>query len=338
MSHKRKIKVNKMKIKQHLAIIGLGLSVGFVHSQTAKSDQAEKVTWPAVLCAGQPAICTAMPGQGFLFAKSGQNKVVMISHGSQGIDSRMYDYVDALQKDGFAALVIDHFTPRGVVTTHDDYQGTDRKGANMRNMALDSLTAAAWLRDIKGFAKVGSIGESQGGQASQSIQRTTVMAIVNRNMSRLYGKPFDVKPVDAVVGLYGYCGYRHYKDDFYVNTPYLMIAGADDDSTPSRYCEEYIPWMNQRGAEGNAKVVVLPGEGHSFDAPYRRNYSFFPHYANCNILVDERGATELNSGITSATFREAQIKCETKGGSHSGYTKGRFNAFPIWLDFFKKNL
>ena len=39
---------------------------------------------------------------------------------AQGIDSRMYDYVDSLQKEGFAALVIDHWTPRGIGVTHND--------------------------------------------------------------------------------------------------------------------------------------------------------------------------------------------------------------------------
>ena len=54
----------------------------------------------------------------------------------------MYDYVDSLRKEGFAALVIDHWTPRGIGVTHDDYVAAGKKGGNEINMASDSLTAA----------------------------------------------------------------------------------------------------------------------------------------------------------------------------------------------------
>lgn len=327
-----------MKFNIVLVAIGAGFSfVGAANAQTAKPDQAEKVTWPAMLCNGQPTVCNPLAGQGFLFAKPGQTKVVMISHGSQGIDSRMYDYVDVLQKEGFAALVIDHFTPRGVSSTYQDYAATNLKGANTYNMATDSLTAAYWLHNTKGFEKVGSIGESQGGQSSTTMQKKGVIDGVVRNMGRITGTQFNAMPVDAVVGLYGYCGYRDAKQDKYTNTPYLMIAGGDDDETPAKYCEDYIPWMNERGAEGNAKIVVIPGEGHSFDAPYKRQYNFGMQYTKCNVLMDERGATELNSNVTSATLGEAQSKCQGKG-YHSGYWKNRFIAVPYWAAFFKQNL
>ena len=63
-----------------------------------------------------------------------------------------------------AALVIDHWKPRGIAVTHDDYAAASVKGGNELNMASDTLTAAEWLRG-KGYEKVGSIGESQGSSA-----------------------------------------------------------------------------------------------------------------------------------------------------------------------------
>src|SRR5436305_4310072 len=104
-------------------------------SQTARPEQAEKVTWQSIVCAGVPFACDKLEARGYLFAKPGMKKVVMISHGSQGIDSRMYDYVDSLEKEGFAALVIDHWTPRGIGVTHDDYVAAGKKGGNEFNMA-----------------------------------------------------------------------------------------------------------------------------------------------------------------------------------------------------------
>src|SRR5262249_45262794 len=129
------------------------------------------------------------------------------------------------------------------------------------------------------------------------LQRTWMHAIIERNVTRLYARPFKVQPLDAVVSLYGFCGMRNAKLDAFVNTPFLFITGEVDDETPSRYCEQFVPWMNARG--GNGKIIVLAGEGHSFDAPYRRQRNVWgPHYAKCDLLVDERGVTNVNTGET----------------------------------------
>jgi dienelactone hydrolase len=278
-----------MSVNRWIAASLLALAAVPVAAQQARPEQAERVSFPTISCFGTPWTCHRIAVHGFLFAKAGQDKVVMISHGSQGIDSRMYDYVDQLQKDGFAALVIDHWTPRGIGVTHEDYVAASDKGGSVFNMSADSLAAAAWLR-ARGFTRVGSIGESQGGGAAINLQQKWVHTLVERNMKRLHGQ-FQFKPVDVVVSLYGYCGVRIANRDAYVATPFLFVTGAEDDETPSRYCERYTGWMNERG--GNAKIVVLPGEGHSFDAPYKRQRGFGPQYAKCDILVDEKGVTEL---------------------------------------------
>jgi dienelactone hydrolase len=307
-------------------------------AQQARPDQAEKVSWPSMLCAGTPTYaCSELQGQGYLFATPGAKKVVLISHGSQGIDSRMFDYVDSLQKEGLAALVIDHWKPRGIGVTHNDYAAASVKGGNELNMASDILTAAEWLRG-KGYEKVGSIGESQGSSAAIVVQQKWAHALVERNIRRIYASDFRVQPLGAVVGMYGYCGFRHALRDGYVNTPFLFITGEVDDQTPSKYCERYVTWMNERG--GNARIVVLKGEGHSFDAPYRRQRNVFgPHYAKCDILVDETGVTELNSGqkMPGVDIRPMLAKCVSKD-YHTGYRKDRFIAVPHWIGFFKEHL
>src|SRR4051812_40650955 len=85
-----------------------------VAAWAARPEEAEKINVPSVVCKGQPLLCERLAVVGYLFAKPGQQKAVLISHGSQGIDARMYEYVDALQKEGFAALVLDHWGPRGI--------------------------------------------------------------------------------------------------------------------------------------------------------------------------------------------------------------------------------
>jgi len=321
-----------------IAFAAFALVLGAAHAQKAGPANAQKVSWQSIACFGVPFSCNKLEAQGYLFATPGAGSVVMISHGSQGIDSRMYDYVDSLQKEGFAALVIDHWTPRGIGVTHDDYVAAGKKGGNEFNMAADSLTAAEWLRRERGYAKVCSMGESQGGGAAVMIQQKFAHALIERNVRRLYAKEFQLKPVDAVVSLYGYCGYRNAKRDAYADTPFLFITGEVDDETPSRYCERHVGWMNGRG--GRARIVVLPGEGHSFDAPYRRQRNAFgPHYANCDVLVDETGTTELNSGmkLPGDDVNAMMAKCVSRV-YHSGYWKDRFIAVPHWLSFFKQHL
>lgn len=308
-------------------------------AQTARPEQAEKVSWPSMLCAGTPTyVCNRLDAQGYLFTTPGPKKVVLISHGSQGIDSRMFDYVDSLQKEGFAALVIDHWKPRGIGVTHDDYLAASVRGGNELNMVSDSLTAANWLRS-RGYEKVGSIGESQGSSAAIVLQQKWAHVLIERNIRRIYASDFRTRPLDAVVGMYGYCGFRHAVRDAYFSTPFLFITGEVDDETPSRYCERYVPWMNERG--GNAKIIVIPGEGHSFDAPYKRQRNVFgPHYAKCDILLDETGVTELNSGekMPGATNINGMLaKCVSRI-YHTGHWKDRFIAVPHWIGFFRQHL
>ncbi|WP_341894496.1 dienelactone hydrolase family protein [Ferrovibrio terrae] len=304
----------------------------------ASTANGEKITWPSVVCAGAPVICNRMEGAGYFFAQPGARVAVLISHGSQGLDLRLFEYADALRQAGFAALVIDHWTPRGITVTHQDYVAASLRGGNELNMAFDSLTAAAWLRS-QGYDRIGSIGESQGGGAAIMLTQKFVHELVNRNVSRIYARPFATQPLDAVVGLYGYCGIRNALRDAYVATPVLFVTGAADDETPSRYCERYVPWMNARG--GKADIVVLPGEGHSFDAPYRRRLNpTGPHYANCDILIDAGGVTDLTSGETmpGQDTRPLMAKCLRFGGYHSGYRSDRFVAVPHWIGFFRRHM
>lgn len=308
-----------------------------VFAQAASLETAEQVSWPSIVCGGVPFTCNKLEARGYLFSVSESSKIVLISHGSQGIDKRMYEYVDALKKEGFAALVIDHWTPRGIQVTYHDYAVASLKGGNELNMVSDSLTAANWLR-ARGYQKIGSIGESQGGSAAYTLQQKWAQGLLERNYRRLYMQPnFQVTPIDAIVGMYGYCGYRNAKRDAYSSTPLLFITGEKDDGTPSKYCEQYATWMNERG--GNAKIIVLKGEGHSFDAPYSRTYSSSPQYAKCDIYTDVDGMLNKATGekLPGDNVNEMMSRCVSRG-YFTGHTGNRFAAQSLWINFFKEHL
>ena len=95
--------------------------------------------------------------------------------------------------------------------------------------------------------------------------------------------------------------------------------------------------MNGRG--GKAEIIVLPGVGHSFDAPYRRRYGNGPHYAHCDILIEENRVTELNSGgsVVGQDTWPVFAQC-LRNGYHSGYLGDRLVAVPHWTGFFRRTL
>lgn len=333
------ITLRSFSVRLAAAALATASFINFAHAQSASPSQAERVSWPGVSCTGQPIICNKMDNLGHLFAKPDQTKIVLISHGSQGIDSRMFDYVDALQKEGFAALVIDHWKPRGIDVTHNDYAAAEIKGGSGLNMAFDSALAAHWLRTSRGFEKIGSIGESQGGGSAMLLNKKPINAIIKRNAERLYGKEFRLKPLDAIVGMYGYCGTRTVSQDVFYQTPFLFITGEKDDQTPSKLCEQYTTWMNDNG--GNAKTVVLPGVGHSFDAPYAKRYVQGEQYAACELLVEDTTVKNVQTGDSlpnsQVNIRSLMNKCKSRGFT-SGHSGNRFVAVPTWTAFFQQHL
>jgi len=101
--------------------------------------------------------CSDLQMKGFLFTPSGPgDKVVVISHGSQGLDGRVFEYADALTKNGIAALVLDHFGPRNVGPVHGHYAGYSAKGANAGSMAGDAIWAVEALKAA--YPNINAIG------------------------------------------------------------------------------------------------------------------------------------------------------------------------------------
>ncbi|MBX3655914.1 MAG: hypothetical protein KF686_17160 [Ramlibacter sp.] len=116
-----------------------------------------------------------------------------------------------------------------------------------------------------------------------------------------------------------------------------MVTGENDDETPSKLCEAFIPYMNERGAK--AQVSVIRGVYHSFDAPYRQQRSLGPHYGKCDIVADGKETKDLNSGATVAGTNVPAVmaKCVARGYT-TGNSGNRLIGVPVWMAFFKENL
>lgn len=320
------------------AIAILVLATRQVDAQTASKQNGEAVEWPSIVCRG--AKCETMQAKGWLFAKPGQKNVVIVSHGSSGINYIQFDRVDALQEAGYAALVIDHWGSRGLGEQLTDLKGAQSRGATELNMAFDIYTAASFLRKERDFDKVGSIGGSGGGGAQIMAQQKWAISAIEKTMEHFYKRPFVARKLEAQVGLYAFCGYRNKVRDAFNGAPLMLISGEKDDMTPAEYCERITPWMNERG--GRVQFVNLPGAYHTFDAREGMHRIQTSHMAKCDLIVDEKGITNLKTGDVTPGGNEvlgqAVAKCANAFGFTSGNTGDRNIATPHWLSFFRGHL
>lgn len=322
-------------------VVATVVAASVAHAQTASPQNAEAVTWDSIVC--RLGRCEPLKVRGYLFAKPGDKAVVILSHGSVGVDARIFERVDRLREAGIAALVPEHWASRGIGEVLGDLKGAPAKGASELNMAFDIYTAAAWLRSDRGFAKVGALGASYGGGAQITVQQDWARTVIEKTMAYHYKRTFVAKPLDAQVSMYGFCGYRNALRDRFDGTPILFINGDKDEMTPAKLCEQLVPWMNERG--GNASMATLKGAYHAFDA--RERAAWVPkvkHMGKCDLVVDARGTTNLTTGHLTADvdFNAALPKAIEECATAWGYTSGNSGdsqvAEPVWQAFLKANL
>lgn len=192
---------------------------------------------------------------------------VVVLHGCNGVSSSTRIWARRLASWGYAALIVDSFTPRGIsnVCGH----GMTLSG---RERAADALAAAAYLRsrnDI-GPAHIGVLGYSHGGWSALAAARENIV------------KASNTAPFAAVVAYYPNCS---------PGTPRLMsdvqiLAGAADDWARASRCTALV----ERYADAAAHKPLLkiyPEAMHSFDVK-RPNRVYFGH----RLAYDPKAAAD----------------------------------------------
>lgn len=192
---------------------------------------------------------------------------VVVLHGCNGISSSTRTWARRLASWGYAALIVDSFTPRGVsnVCSH----GMAVPG---RERAEDALAAAAYLRsrnDIDG-AHIGVLGYSHGGWSALAAARENIV------------KAGNTPPFAAIVAFYPYCP---------SGTPSLasdvqIFSGDADDWTPVRRCTALVE--RYATADGHKPLLkIYPGAMHSFDVQ-RPERVYFGH----RLAYDSKAAAD----------------------------------------------
>jgi dienelactone hydrolase len=282
--------------------------------------------------------CSPITLPAYLLKAANDNAVVFISHGSQGLDKRHSDYAQHLVANGINAVVLGHWEGRGLGKIQFDYDKARKRGGDSPNQVLDVLAAGTQMKAMPEWngAKFGHIGESMGGTTAMNLTRP----YLRRAFNDLYGGP----PIQltAIVSLYAGCTERNTIEAF-TPTPLLFIIGQDDDDTLAVDCEKQVPWMNGRG--GNTSIIVLPGQAHDFDAPYRLlRAGRAENPAKCANLRDgDKFTLAINGKEYPGTVEGyAQMRKDCIGMTWTGVTSGHKGDpktdYPEWTKFFRQHL
>ncbi len=185
---------------------------------------------------------------GQLFLPAGEQLAcVMVVPGSLGVAPSHIAHAERLTNAGFAALVIDPFGSRHVVSTV-----ANQAQYSFAASSWDVLAAARYLagRDEIDLKRIGAQGHSRGGTA-----------VVNAAISR-FAEAMDVEPLRGVYGAYPWCGFQFQHPDIGATSVRSIIGDQDDWCLPQQV-QGYMSAMALLG--GNATCRIVEGAHHSFD-------------------------------------------------------------------------
>jgi dienelactone hydrolase len=190
----------------------------------------------------------ALAGDLYLPGGAGPHPAVILLHGCGGPQPNGTAWAEWLRAEGYAALVLDSFSGRGIRRLCGDSSpltGSDRHA--------DVFAAAASLAGLPAIdrARIAAMGFSHGGW-------TVLWA---HQMGALRSAP----GLRAFIALYPYCGDIA---SLRGKAPLLMLLGAQDDWTPAGPCERLAREARQDGRPVSA--ITYPGAGHAFDGAHIR--------------------------------------------------------------------
>src|SRR5262245_56187645 len=175
---------------------------------------------------------------------AGPHPAVILHHGCNGIGANVLTWALWLRSQGYAALVLDSFTPRGIQSLcgyPQPLMGDVR--------AHDVYAAAARLKTVDGVDgnRIAAMGFSHGGWTIIEAWRLT--------------DRYPGTKLKALIALYPACGRGLPPADA---PPLLMLLGGLDDWTPSEPCVRLADAARKVGR--TVTDVVYKDARHAFDA------------------------------------------------------------------------
>ena len=254
---------------------------------------------------------------------------VVLMHGSGGRGARLDRYARTLNDEGFAAVVLDSFGPRGVRTI-----GGRQEQVSTASMIGDVYALLEILDShprIDG-ARVAIVGFSKGG----SVAMLSADEKVRKNLAK------GDRRFAAHVAFYPGCVIK-LKQVESTGSPLLVLLGAYDSYTPAEQCERYIARM--RAADFPVQSITYANAHHGWDSDYPvRKSSFDFSYGDCEVEVDEKGrGLDGKTGAVINTRDRAAVRkwiaaCGVPGVWLGGNQEAREKSLADLKAFLSENL
>lgn len=189
---------------------------------------------------------------------AGKAPLVILQHGSGGVSYAVKSKISVLLKQGYAVVVVDAFSSRGISKSHFDFAGIAGKGGNARTMALDSLSV---MKSLESDAHINVhetaiVGFSQGGNVGYWLK---LKNFIDSTAAPLEGALIMPK---VFIAMYGCSG--EFNNQFtFNNLPIEVIVGEDDPVL--KKCNEFKKRLISSGNPSNVNIFVIKGAHHSFD-------------------------------------------------------------------------
>jgi dienelactone hydrolase len=183
---------------------------------------------------------------------SGRLPLVILMHGSGGIEENISAWEKVFASLGISTFAIDSFTGRGIVSTV-----TDQSQLGRLNMVLDLYRSLAVLAADPRIdpGRIAVMGFSRGGQA-------TLYASLKR-----FQKMWNPSGIDPAVyiALYAPCITTYISDTQVTDHPIRIFHGRSDDWVEVAPCRAYFERL--RRAAKDVQMTEFPDAWHAFDYP-----------------------------------------------------------------------
>jgi dienelactone hydrolase len=229
---------------------------------------------------------------------SGRVPAVIVLHSCSGMTPNLTGWAEALNRMGFAALLLDSFTARGVTEIC-----TGRTPVSISSRLTDAYRALALLAAHPRIdpRRIAALGFSHGGWV-------TLWASQAQIERRFLRANLDFAAHAAFYP--AACNVRLLNETAMAPGPVRIFQGTADDWTPIAQCRE---WVARRQAAGrDVSLVAYERAMHAFDVPYfspprRWNGIFNP--GKCTIIEQPDRTFVADDGrpLTAAS------SCVTRG-------------------------
>ncbi len=235
---------------------------------------------------------------------SGRLPLVILVHGSGGIEENIAAWERVFASMGISTFAIDSFTGRGIVSTVADQSQLGRL-----NMILDVYRSLAVLAADPRIdpGRIAIMGFSRGGQA-------TLYAALKR-----FQKMWNRSGIDpaAYIALYAPCITTYIDDTAVTDHPIRIFHGKSDDWVEITPCRAYFARLKRTAKD--VQMTEFANAGHAYDYPSLPPHPAVVPYAQTThcVLKEESVGTIINM----ATHKPFTFADDCLGkGAHVAYS------------------